>query len=816
MADDEVKIKLVAEDKYSQSIERQIKMMEKMAKRAEEINKRTKQSSKQVEEFNKRAKEIELRVRTNKVTKEIQEIDKKYQALKKKFQGKALMIRLGIEDSIAQRMNSIKELTSKIKIGATNGTSKVFNKVKNDISALVSKSKVLRNLKVAIQDRAGPVVNKIKGKLQSLKTPYKITTYLQDRASTKLIKLEARAKWAVSKLKALKNIPAGVKDKASPVIEKIKAKTAWMKKGAKLAISAKDKVSGAIGGMKSKLGGLMSMAAKGITVAVAVVGAGALSALKDGMQLEQQTISMEHFIGVNNDGKSKSQIKGMTDDYIKYLRNNAKKTPFTTEEVMGAGSRAIGVAGGDIAKAQKMLELSEDMAALSPGKTVMDAMEALADADLGEMERLKEFGFKGSKEQFDAAGGDILKMQNDKGFGLEQLFSGGAEKLSTSGAGLWSTIMGGLGDIKTDIGTQLLDKVKPGLQSAVAWLDKNGPALTESISNVVASGLNKITKLGGKAGKAFEPLVKTAQSAFERLQPTFKSIGETAGKLFDSLVENGVPLLQGFIDFATPIFDKLWNLVLKPFIDWIISQMPVVKEAFQAVLDFLGPKLETLIELAGLLGPVFKLAWEIVKGAIQIAWAIIEPIATWMWEKLQMLIDKVKEMQDKYGPALSAIGGFFTGLWGKVKEVAGWIVEKIDWIIEKAQAAAEAVKSLFESDGPGLTSEQQIIYNSGGATSDTGGMRPLATGLREIPRDNYPALLHKGEAVIPARDNRGKRKGNVEDGRKEATSGKQIVITIPKLADQIVVRKEDDIDTITTKVAKKIVKELEEADVNTG
>lgn len=732
MAEDEVKIKITAEDNYSGPMQRKIKMLERLAKQYAPAIK----AAEKLDRISKVDRRVTMYLKADKVRSEMDRVERQYQSLKHKVSSKVLNMRMKIQENISRKLELLKTKTA------------------------------------------------------FLKKPYHLAIALKDRASMKLAKIEGRAKWTMSKLRNLKNIPAGIRDRASPVIEKIKGKMAWLGKAKDIVINAKDKTSGVIGGIKSKLGSLISMAAKGITVAVTVIGAGALSAIKDGMQLESQTISMEHFIGVNNSNKSQSEIKGMTDDYISYLRENAKRTPFSTDEVIGAGSRAIGVTGGDITKAQRYLELAEDMAALTPGKSVMDAMEALADGELGEMERLKQFGFKSSKEEFDAAGGDMMKLKNAQGFTMDELFSGGAEKLSQSAGGLWSTVLGSLGDIKTNIGTQLLEKVKPGIKSAVDFLDKNSEAITERISATIGNGLNGLIGIGRKVGKVFNPLLDTIKANFEKLHPTIKSIKETAGKLFDSLLEHGVPMLQDFIDFAAPIFDKLWNVILKPFIDWIISQMPVLKEAFKSVLDFLGPKIETLIDLAGILGPIFKLAWDLVKSAVQIAWSIIEPIFTWIFEKLQMLIDKVKEMKEKYGSALGDIGGFFTELWNKVEEVAGWISGKIDTIITKAKEAAEFVKGLFRSDGTALSVEQQGMYELGASGSSYNG-RPHASGIRNVPRDNYPALLHKGEAVVPARDNRGGK-------------GKGGNITVAKLADTIVVREEADIDSVMDKLAKKL------------
>lgn len=65
----------------------------------------------------------------------------------------------------------------------------------------------------------------------------------------------------------------------------------------------------------------------------------------------------------------------------------------------------MNITSGDTKAGMDLVELSENMAALNPGKTVMDAMEALADLKTGETERMKEFGFKISQDDINKAGG---------------------------------------------------------------------------------------------------------------------------------------------------------------------------------------------------------------------------------------------------------------------------------------------------------------------------------------------------------------------------------------------------------------------------
>lgn len=74
-----------------------------------------------------------------------------------------------------------------------------------------------------------------------------------------------------------------------------------------------------------------------------------------------------------------------------------------------------------------------------------------------------------------------------------------------------------------------------------------------------------------------------------------------------------------------------------------------------------------------------------------------------------------------------------------------------------------------------------------------GGANGYATGLASVPYDGFLAKLHEGEQVL-TRQEASQRSGSV---------------TIAKLADQIVVREEADIDRIAGQLAQKIMEASE-------
>lgn len=73
------------------------------------------------------------------------------------------------------------------------------------------------------------------------------------------------------------------------------------------------------------------------------------------------------------------------------------------------------------------------------------------------------------------------------------------------------------------------------------------------------------------------------------------------------------------------------------------------------------------------------------------------------------------------------------------------------------------------------------------------GQRAHNGGLDYVPYDSYPALLHKGETVLPREEANNRRNGRGGG------------ITIAKLADQIIIREDADIDRITDGIVRKLI-----------
>ncbi len=203
-----------------------------------------------------------------------------------------------------------------------------------------------------------------------------------------------------------------------------------------------DRLNRSFGTIKSGFGRMAAVI--GGAVGVGSVGGLFTKAIGEASNLEQYRNTLEVVLKDTNKAA----------EAMKWASKFANITPFETSEVVDATVKlsAYGM------EAQKVLPAVGDMAGVM-GKTLDQAVEAVADAQTGELERLKEFGIR--KQDIIDHGNKIMRgkeIVNQKGqitdykafnkalFSLmEERFKGGMDRQARTFKGTMSTITGVFG-----------------------------------------------------------------------------------------------------------------------------------------------------------------------------------------------------------------------------------------------------------------------------------------------------------------------------------------------------------------------------------
>lgn len=422
----------------------------------------------------------------------------------------------------------------------------------------------------------------------------------------------------------------------------------------------------------------------------------------------------------------------------------ANKTPFETDSVVEATVRlqSYGI------EAQKVMTQIGDMAGVM-NKDLMQAVEAVADAQTGELERLKEFGI--TKAMITAKGAELYKNQtivNNKGqivdqqkfndalFALmEERFKGGMEIQAKSYKGLMSTISGvwktGLAQMAGISGTgeiiegSAFDAAKEGLgwvSDKMQSLSKSGTfeKIGKKIGSTVQTGIKygkKVLDVAKRIKDSVGDTIRTISAKLEPLRPTFESIQNKAvnlgRKLTDGFTRAGPPIkafAERYIPKAVEAVAKLADKAMS-FANFIADHWniigPIVKGVVASFLAFKGlnalsntiGKVKQLTEVfqgvkgvTGIVGKIQKLSGTF-KGLGGIAKLVASPFAKWalIIGIVVAGIILIYKNADKIKAAFSKLGDWIIA---KVQPAVDWLNGAADWVGEKWGQAIEFFKGL--------------------------------------------------------------------------------------------------------------------------
>ena len=309
---------------------------------------------------------------------------------------------------------------------------------------------------------------------------------------------------------------------------------------------------------------------------------------------------------------------------------------------------------------------------------------------------------------------------------MDEAFSTLSGSLSMAKAA-WSNLVTGIADDQADIDTLMgnfINSVK---------------AVTKQIAPVVGTALNGI-------GKLIQEIVPVAMQYIPQIITEFlptianaaigivTSIGTAIFDNIDQILEWGQnmldTLLEGITSNAGNISGPVTEIITK-FGNFILENLP---EIIMAGLSILGSLISGIIEA------IPELATAATKAIVELATYLISA------ENLEKIISLGGEL----------INALSEGIENVVEE-----------LVSVGEKVVESIKSGIKSAWSGLVSWFNGLWDSlfGNRTVDVdvntseGAPSSRANGLSYVPYDGYYALLHEGERVLTAEENKAYNNG---------------------------------------------------------
>lgn len=226
---------------------------------------------------------------------------------------------------------------------------------------------------------------------------------------------------------------------------------------------------------------------------------------------------------------------------------------------------------------------------------------------------------------------------------------------------------------------------------------------------------------------------------YDDLGSMFEGLKRTVELLLLPLGEQLIPLLSEIIDGVLPLIESILpplieciSAILQPVLELIESALVPLVEALMPIFDVISSLLIPILEV---LMSVFS---EVFKGIAK------------------HVTDKISTVKDVLSSIIDFIKNVFTGNWkGAWKNVVDIFKTIISGIANIFKAPINVMIDGINGFIKGLNKIEvpDWVPGVGGKGFHIDTIPRLRVGMDYVPSDDFPALLHKGEAVLTAQEN---------------------------------------------------------------
>lgn len=382
-----------------------------------------------------------------------------------------------------------------------------------------------------------------------------------------------------------------------------------------------------------------------------------------------------------------------------------------------------------------------------------------------------------------------------------------------------------------------------------------------NLGNAFTAVMPQLMAFGGSVMGAFQqvvtavmPVISTIITTVQQVIPSVLPVLQTVITTIAGVISAAAPIIGGLVQGIGTVISAL-----APVFSTIFSD---IGTKVSSVLDFVGSKM-------GWFQEVISTAMPVVASILTTAWSVISPVldmgimvfkllfnvTQWVftgilkvvssvWGKLKPIVDGVAKglswIRDKVGGLLDGGESADSGSGGVGKNAEGtnnwrggvtWVGEKGPELVNLPRGSRvlpnkESVQ--FSQQNQGQTAVyanyQQPIINQNVSVSGDAAIPVLQSINNSLiiisgklnPNDSLPSPGVVAFSVLkqqrldadglPSPLRQGGQPGGSDARRSSGASG--IVVSIAKLADQIIVREDADIDRIGEAVAKKVIQAI--------
>ena len=417
--------------------------------------------------------------------------------------------------------------------------------------------------------------------------------------------------------------------------------------------------------------------------------------------------------------------------------------------------------------------------------------------------------------------------------------AGGVIGLITSPAGIAIAVLAGVAAAAFLI-IKNWDKIKPVVMRVKDAFSSVMPQIKGVISNAI-NALSPVIKTVVGTITTIVPIIsRTFATVAQNLSPVVKTIANAikaaipvVGKLFAAafiFVGGTITKVMPYINRIAKVIGSVLVFAVKAVSPVLSKMASTFSTVFTSVFNIVSKIVNKLKPVFNVIGVVIKAAMAVVKTEFVAAFRIVANVVESAARSIKRVISGITKV---FNGILDFISGVFTGNWKKAWEgvknifggafqaLAGLCKVPINTVIGIINSAIEGINSISVDipDGIPLVGGKHIGFSipkipalAKGTPNWLGGLAQinekggeivdLPKGSRVYPHDESVSIAkNTSNAKLSMLD---RRLAKMEAGKGKNDGKKEVNITIPKLADQIIVKDKTDIDEIADKIATNL------------
>ena len=329
--------------------------------------------------------------------------------------------------------------------------------------------------------------------------------------------------------------------------------------------------------------------------------------------------------------------------------------------------------------------------------------------------------------------------------------------------------MGQIKEMKYDNLSDMFEALKRNVEMLLVPL---GNALMPILQQIVQFLMDNMPLIEG----VIQQIAPVITDLFGQLLPPLMQLVQTIMPVIFNLIQQIVPFITQIVQAVLPVFVELLNMLLPPLMQIIEAVLPILMQLIQALLPILQPLIE-------LLQPIINLFMTLLQPLIELINMILPPLITLFTNIIQFILPA---LQSALTVVASILGGVFSSAFNSVKGIIESVKNTFQNIIDFIKnvftgnwsAAWENVKNIFSNiiSGLGNIFKRPINFiidgintfirglnglqipdwvpGVGGLSLNLPTIPRLKVGMDYVPEDDFPALLHEGEAVLTKEENK--------------------------------------------------------------